>query len=620
MKTTNRISKIAISEASNIIPSDWYLYQTKQINCFIGANNSGKSRFIRNLSSIDFDRFSFEYDYLSTQKLLELTKAETIKPTARTHLFKFEINRLSGRFFASLLEEVVEKNPAMKIHDLKGLVSAAIEQHFRRTNNVVNLNEVSESKKEAEAIIDRAVSVLISSAKPTVEHDLSHLKWERLYIPTLRTLRHVASEDILLTRTKSDYFGEPAIDTPKIFTGHSLYEDLKKHLLGSHEQRRTVREYEEYLSRSFFFGQPITIVPRIDADVVYFKEGDKQERPIYDLGDGIQSIIVLTFPVFMAEKPTMFFIEEPEHYLHAGLQRTLIETLASFEEHMFFMTTHSNHFLDIAQERDDVSVQHVRREGDETIISPSTKHAELLTDLGVRASSVLLANCSIWVEGITDKLYLRTYIEKYLQELKSKDSEREAKLRSYHENLHYVFTEYQGSNITHWDFGDDLESNSQTPARKLSNNIMLIADADIDGKGDRTNQLETALGDNFELLEWKEIENYIPHNILIDTAKRRWDTFNGKKESTIERFSNIQEGIFEHETHGIGRILERYVDKKPTSLERKFYSDDSGTIKDKVKFCRTAVEIMNDPETQWELTPQLSSLCEKIWDFIEKHN
>ena len=441
--------------------------------------------------------------------------------------------------------------------------------------------------------------------------------WSKIYIPTLRGLRHVAGEDIFESRTKSDYFPQLKKDVCEVFTGHSLYKDLTQHLLGSYGKRQKVRDYEQYLSENFFFGRDISLVPMVNKDVVHVKEGDDEDRPIYDLGDGIQSIILLTYKVFMAEEPTMFFIEEPEHFLHAGLQRTLIETFAKHKEHMFFMTTHSNHFLDLAQERDDISIKQVLRVKGESRVRASLDYGELLNGLGVRASSVLLANCSIWVEGVTDKLYLRAYLNKYIEELE--DEDKKSKLKSYHENLHFVFTEYQGSNITHWDFSDDVENNgSETPAKRLNRNILLIADADIEGKGERVESLREALGEAFYLLEYKEIENFIPFDILIDTAKARWETFKQRTDSNIDRFENMKEELFKSNRYGIGEVLERYVDKAD-GLERKFYSDKSGTIKDKVKFCHTAISLMNESD-DWKLTPELTSLCETVWDFIESHN
>lgn len=599
MKFSNTISKIAAKDGQ-LPPEQWKLTGTKQINLFIGANNSGKSRFVRDLFKIEKENFLYDYSDFPILNVLQcaLDKVES------GSLNNPYINRVDVQeTIQQVLSEAISNVVPIYAHDLSQ-----------------SLLERSELSQNYIAVFDEYVfKTSLSNSneyKQAVSH--RHKNWSSVYIPTLRSLRHIDDNDKYLERTKKDYFPANLSSGQEIFTGHEIYSRLKKYLLGSHEERNKVREYESYLSTHFFFGQSVAIVPRIDTDVVYFKEGDKEERPIYDLGDGIQSVILLTFPVFMANKPTMFFIEEPEHYLHAGLQRTLIETFASQEQHMFFITTHSNHFLDLAQERNDISVQHVSREVDKTVVRPSSVYGEILTSLGVRASSVLLANCSIWVEGVTDKLYLRTYLAKYIDELD--DVEEKNRLSSYHENLHYVFAEYQGSNITHWDFSQEATGNSsQTPARKLSSQIFLIADADIQTKGDRVQTLTTALQDNFHLLEWKEIENYIPSEIIISTSKKIWELFKGKQGCRIDRFSNINDEIFRSKSTGIGEILESYVDK-PNGLDREFFKDKSGTVKEKVKFCRVALEIMNDKETQWVLSPELRLLCEKIWKFIEQNN
>ncbi|MDH5938061.1 AAA family ATPase [Vibrio splendidus] len=534
-KLTNNIDKIAFFEG-NIYPDEWLLTSLKQINYFIGPNNSGKSRKLRELFSSNVNNWIIDtYSLPAIEVLQNILKA---MKESKTHT---EISSKTRYVDTGKIAQAVDK-----------LIQASSPRTTTKLGEFIYPSTTGSITAQGEAHVLN--EILISNLKDNNENaikeynELNNIQWNTCYIPTLRSLRNLEANvenatDLFKHRTKGDYFSDQQ-NLGEIFTGYSLYQDLVKHLLGSHEQRKKVRKYEQYLSRNFFFGQDISLVPMVSKDVVYFKEGDKEEHPIYDLGDSIQSIIILTFPIFMAEKPTMFFIEEPEHYLHAGLQRTLIETFAQHEEHMFFMTTHSNHLLDLAQEREDVSIQQVRQENGETLVTPTQEYSELLDNLGVRASSVLLANCSIWVEGVTDKLYLRAYMKKYIQELHdSGNCQKANELNSYHENLHYVFTEYQGSNITHWAFGNKA-TDTQTPAKKLNKNILLIADADINGKGNRTEELEEALGEGFLLLEWKEIENYIPHSILIKTAKRRWDTFNLRSGCSIERFANIKNDRF----------------------------------------------------------------------------
>ena len=613
MKLINNIEKIAIKQG-NQEPKSWDFVGLRKINFLIGPNNSGKSRKIRELFASDVNKWLIDFSHYSVKEILEYFKEELNK----NHVVR-GINNRAYTVSIRHLKDCIDKS----LNDVEVIdVRFPLQKMMSPRHN--------ENIESHEWGIIRNILVEPYFIKHQMERDdiddFYGKSKNKIYIPTLRSLRNIqrsGEHDYFLSRTIEDYFENKSLEK-NVFTGHSMYQELVKHLLGSHEQRKKVREYENYLSENFFFGQDISLVPMVDKDVVFFKEGDRAERPIYDLGDGIQSIIILTFKVFMAEKPTVFFIEEPEHYLHAGLQRKLIETFSQHEEHLFFMTTHSNNFLDLAQERSDISIQQVRQVGSETVVQATEKYSDLLNDLGVRASSVLLANCSIWVEGVTDKKYLRAYMEKYIRELEESNSEedknRAYRLKSYHENLHYVFTEYQGSNITHWDFGDVCDApSSKTPARKLNQNILLIADADIDGKGERVNVLSNSLGAKFHLLERKEIENFIPSNILIKTAQARWKTFNRKGSCDIKRFTNIKGSVFDDSKRGIGEILERYVNK-PKGFDRDFFKDKSGTIKDKVKFCNKATEIMSDPNVPWTLTTELTDLCRKVWDHIEKSN
>jgi len=607
----NRLRVPGFSEKGfkNTEDHTWNLSDLKPINIFIGANNSGKSRLIRhlfsrNINHVDSDRYP-------VSEFFNVVKTDNIN-VGNFNSLKEKINsfkHLSNQTIFNKLE-----------HEAEGLLVS------QRSGNGVRPQEIQELFKEYTQKTKRSDEfTFISEYKPE--------SLQKIYIPLLRGLRTLVDDnDVLQKRTIDDYFLESS-EEHSVFTGHSLYEDLKNSLLGTYEEREKVRDFEVYLSQNFFNNQSLSLVPRVKKNVVYFKEGEKPERPIYDLGDGLQAIIILTFKVFMATKPTMFFIEEPEQHLHASMQRSLIEAFSSHPEYMYFITTHSNHFIDLSQETDNVGIQRVYQEIESkvetTIIESAAQDTRILADLGVRASSVLLANCSIWVEGITDKLYLRAYMNKFIEELTDKD--RAGKLRNYKENLHYIFTEYQGSNITHWDFSDN-ESNSKhaTPARSVTSNIMLIADEDIDGKGERVTKLTEALGAKFELLSVKEIENLIPEVILRTTTKEQWgNKKNTTKYSATFSAQDIDQSNYSNTT-GIGFYLEGLVTKtlpeNATTIQTNtfnaysYFAETSGTIKAKVAFCNIAIKHMNDAETTWELTSTLTALCEKIWSHIEVSN
>ncbi|MEZ9439322.1 ATP-dependent nuclease [Vibrio atlanticus] len=593
---------------------EWDLSNVQKFNFFVGENNSGKSRVLREIFGEDFGFWDINSDLLSVDDLLDRIVCTDFKQQLRAQNFSY----LGPEDIVPVILEMKKSPPPAGVFDIA-------DQIYERATR----GHGTTSTRDRDLIYS-ALFQPLSSADPTLSEKTEYLgnfsrKYTcKVYIPTLRTLRHISDEDLYLSRTAKDYFKNSDLNSDAIFTGHNIAEDLKQQLLGTHKQRKKVREFEQFLSEQFFYGADIALTPRIDDNVVWFKEGDKDEHPIYDLGDGIQAIIILTYKVFMAEHPTIFFIEEPEKYLHAGMQRTLVEALASVPHHMFFMTTHSNHFLDLALERDDVATHQVSQHEGKTLTRSATELNDLLDELGVRASSVLLANCSIWVEGVTDKLYLRAYMSKYLIELEDKGTEpdRVNRLKSHIENLHYVFVEYQGSNITHWAFNHEESDLEKTSAYLLNNKIFLLADGDIDQKGDRTENLSSWLGKQFYQLELKEIENYIPLEVMKKTAELRLNVMNQRKGCSLN-FDSFTQGSYAKKTVGIGRYLELCVEK-PKGLEKSFFEEigksKTGTIRDKVAFCKEAVRYMNSHPEEWMLTDELTELCDKLWHHVEKSN
>lgn len=50
-------------------------------------------------------------------------------------------------------------------------------------------------------------------------------------------------------------------------------------------------------------------------------------------------------------------------------------------------------------------------------------------------------------------------------------------------------------------------------------------------------------------------------------------------------------------------------------------SPSSGsTIRSKIQFCETAVNIMKSEDYEWKLTSDLNGLCDRLWAFIEECN
>jgi hypothetical protein len=616
------LSSISAVHIENLEKEDFLLTSSKSdtidgisfINILIGENSSGKSRLLRKI-------FTTPVNYINVNSDLK-SRIEAYLNGNDFSSFTFDND------VTAFLQEISLNPFDSKLNDIFLDTVRTICREIQNGQNEAHIQAIA-SKILPKYLIDE-LSNLQNSCTDTLK-----ILQKKEYLPILRGLRPLdPKKDLFKERIFNDYFfSDKGGKDYEIFTGYSLYSDLTLSLLGLEEERESVKLFEVYLSKYFFEGKAVTLIPKMDKegtakpnDVVFVKVGDEPMRPIYELGDGIQAIIILTVRPFLAKEPTVFFIEEPEQHLHAGMQRALIQAFRACPQHKYFFTTQSNHFIDLSLESDDISLFSVKKvmEEGKTKSQVSNQHdrSEILKDLGVLASSVLLANCSIWVEGVTDKLYLRVYLQRFLNDLQKsspEDIERYEKLSSFNENLHYVFVEYQGSNITHWNFSESTELDEEAPANKLNNNIFLIADQDISTKGSRVGDLEQALGSNFHLLDWKEIENYIPQKIVLKTAKQLWKSFNGKGDSELG-LESIRGNAFENAKTGIGDTLEKKVKRVGiVKADRKFFRDTSGTIKDKMKFCRTACDLMDD-NNSWELTPQLEELCDKIWLFIEEHN
>lgn len=407
-----------------------------------------------------------------------------------------------------------------------------------------------------------------------------------------------------------------------VFTGLELYQTLKEKLLGEPEDRDLVKKFENFLSEKFFNSKPVTLIPKEKGDdprVVNIKIGNEQQFPIYQLGDGLQNLIICTFNIFTEKDRCLFFIEEPDMLMHPSLQRSFLEILSEFDQHQYFITSHSNHFLDMTLDFANISVFHFSKIEAEKpsfqVKVASAQDRRILMDLGVQNSSVFLSNATIWVEGITDRLYLRAYMKKYIEELENSDDEKNKneakKLKNFREDYHYSFVEYQGSNLTHWSFDPDEEDIEKIKSSYVCANSFLIADGDVATKGDRVDIYTKMLGEkNFLILPVKEIENLMPLEVLQKLVEKKFKKYNVNSNA-------IKYKGYTKKNVQIGKYLDSLL-----SLEKgkTVFAEKSGTIKSKVEFCKKAIEIMEDPDFSWKLTEKLQDICHRVFKHIKENN
>lgn len=470
----------------------------------------------------------------------------------------------------------------------------------------------------------------LRSLKTLIDNSLSSIvsPSQRTYIPTLRTARTLITLDGTRLESNNDIFLHTTIHDYNlnntgvtVDTGFSLYDAIDTTRNARHEGRNSFKDFELFLSATFFNGKKVDVVAERVRDqrggnILVAVEG--VERDIHDLGDGIQTIIMLLYPLFIAPEKAWFFIEEPEVHLHPGFQRLFIETITTNKilrdkQLTIFLTTHSNHILDFALD----DPHHVniftfrRREGTGNkstyqIQLSSRRDIENLNLLGVQNSSVFLANCSIWVEGISDRLYFRAYLTAYLEHLATKESTTVSLL----EGLHYTFLEYAGGNISHFDFtAQEGPFTTQTleniKALSISNRIMLVADQDA-GK-DTRHQARTAQEHNgfkYVVLTSKEVENMLSPELISKglTALFKTRTFDPNELTQAD-----------YRTKYLGTYLQTKYGGFPNT-----FLAQSGTIGSNYK--RKFAEAIA-PSLKWdEMSRTAQDFTKTLYDFIKYHN
>lgn len=571
-----------------------------KVNILIGPNNSGKSHFARTVySTEDFD---FRHDKVPLQLLNRLI--EDLSQKIQSYFERHQIIEFGN---IKNVREYIRPVPFLSAtSDLE--LDVLNKVHTLRDQPSTMAGGQGLSFEEIRAELTRyATDFLSELPKIPRTEDLrrDHLRIQRIYIPLLRGLRGFGSinDDQYFNRTVKDYFENKSEKfRSTIYTGLNLYAEVTKLLLGPKKDRDRIRDFEGFLSNNFFFEKDVSLIPRQNEDVLHVRIGS-QELPIHQLGDGIQSVICLTYPLFFNRgSNALFIIEEPEHGLHPGLQRIFLETILKpdFDSFQYFLTTHSNHFLDLTLDVDKISIFTFRREDNAeepsfTIENVSNDDKRTLDLLGVRNSSVFLTNCTIWVEGITDRMYLKKYLDLY----------QSTQAVEFKEDVHFSFVEYGGSNVTHWSFLDEENQKSGIDVEKLCGKLLLVTDRDSN-KNNRHQKLKLALNERFCCLESREIENVLHPSIIEKVILSYEKRIDGQEPPKFEFDHSVYKDV----------LLGEFINNNVAGLKRS-YAADSGTIKDKVNFARKAVLEMN---SLTDLTAEAKDLVSKIYSFIRSNN
>jgi predicted ATPase len=170
------------------------------------------------------------------------------------------------------------------------------------------------------------------------------------------------------------------------------------------------KRYESLLDsfRHVTSGYTFDIVTDTKNNVhVHFSRDGSSWLAAADCGLGLQDVLIILFCALLPNHEAVL-VEEPENHLHPDMQRRLLAHLRSIADRQFFLSTHSNVFLDSTL----IDRVFFTAFDGEITISDATGRAEILGDLGYSVTDNLLSDLVILVEGVTDVPVVEEFLRK----------------------------------------------------------------------------------------------------------------------------------------------------------------------------------------------------------------
>lgn len=506
------IPNLAIAGYRSFGKQPQYFDRFRKINLIIGQNNAGKSNVVRFLAEVYqpvSERKPYSADplaaHMPSRPATLLGIAESFDASNPKKPRLPDDHRLLANFLteprrsinAELLGQVFQEKAK-----LDGSLNAWT------LTNVSGEPDIQGWTKALQVLEDRHLSGLWTALRAMSGGDRRNA-WE----PDVAKLLAARPGKIKLAIVPAIRQVGPQGSVSEAFDGDGLIERLAR-LQNPDVLNQQDRQRFDDISR---FLQTVMDRPNARIEIPYQRDTilvhmDGKVLPIESLGSGIHEVIILAAAATVLTDHVVC-LEEPELHLNPILQRKLMRYLSLHTDNQYFITTHSATLMDTP----DAEIYHIRLVDHQSVVDRVTSNRErsaVCHDLGYHPSDLLQANCVIWVEGPSDRIYLNHWIKAIDADLV--------------EGIHYGIMFYGGRLASHLSGSDDslTEVDDFISLRRLNRRGVIVIDSDRESPTSRINATKKRLQVEFDsgpghawITSGREIENYLPAAQLAEAIK-----------------------------------------------------------------------------------------------------
>ena len=482
-----------------------------KLNVFIGANNSGKSNVLRFVyqmypqfralnAPVKFDRYdrpigsepSFRYGYAVDLRSVNGEHKGLRQAFAHANpTFAYREQALGELLLLLKAKAAIDQTPDFawfEFNEQHQLVTSGWEAAFGGVDRR-SLGRIGQLAGFNSIGADFVAQVLRKLKPPGPST-------EPIFIPAVRWIQSNSAQ---------------ASAGERVFDGRGLIDSLdqlSRPDADAYAEREKFNKIERFVQTVTSNPSAWLEIPSSKSSITVHIAG--KPLPLDSLGTGIHEVVILAAACTLYSDKVIC-LEEPELHLNPILLRRLVRYLLDETEYQYFMSTHAAPLMDT----DEAQVYHVSlTDGASslTYAKSGSARSNVCADLGYHPSDLLQCNCLIWVEGPSDRLYLKFWL-----------AQRAPALR---EGIDYSIMFYGGHLRAHLtaDDIDDAERSSVDDfisLRRLNRRMVMVIDSDKDNEGTELNETKKRLVEEFSKapgIAWvtkgREIENYLSTEVI----------------------------------------------------------------------------------------------------------